>query len=53
MEVSELLGLSRNTTYEAIRNGTIPSVRVGKRLLVPKKALERMLETAIEAKDQE
>ena len=43
-EVKELLGLSRNAVYQAIARGEIPVVKVGRRLLVPKKALERFLE---------
>ena len=39
----ELLGLSRNSAYAAARNGELPVVRVGKRLLVPKLRLELML----------
>ena len=43
-ETAYLLGLSRNSTYQGIQSGAIPSIRVGKRILVPKAALERMLE---------
>ena len=39
-EVAVALGISRNTAYQACRNGEIPSIRVGKRLLVPKNQLE-------------
>lgn len=42
-EAGRLLGIGRNQAYEAIRRGEIPVVRIGKRLLVPKAALERML----------
>ena len=45
-EAARLLGIGRNTAYEAIRRRQIPSVRVGKRILVPLAALERMLERA-------
>ena len=43
MEVARLLGLGKNTTYDAIRRGDIPAIRVGKRLLVPRAALEEWL----------
>ena len=33
-EVSEILGIGRNSAYEAIRRGEIPSIRIGKRVLV-------------------
>ena len=45
-EVGKLLGISRNSAFEAVHQGTIPSLRVGRRLLVPKAALERMLARA-------
>ena len=50
-ECGRLLGLSKNSTYEAARRGEIPTVRIGKRLLVPRKALLKMLEgqTALQA----
>ena len=43
-ETAYLLGLSRNSTYQGVQSGAIPSIRVGKRILVPKAALDRMLE---------
>ena len=33
----------RNTLYEALRTKQIPSVRVGRRILIPYDALSRML----------
>jgi excisionase family DNA binding protein len=42
-EAGRILGCSRNSAYEAVKRGEIPVVRIGKRLLVPKSALERML----------
>jgi excisionase family DNA binding protein len=38
------LGLSRGGCYEAIRRGEIPSIRIGKRILIPKSALLRLLD---------
>ena len=46
METAVLLGLGRNSTYEAIAMGQIPSIRVGRRVLVPRVALEHMLAEA-------
>ena len=37
--------LSRNLVYAAIADGTIPSVRIRKRILVPSDAFDRVLET--------
>jgi excisionase family DNA binding protein len=42
-EAASLLGISRSFAYEAVQNGQIPSMRIGKRILVPKAALERLL----------
>ena len=45
-EAARLLRLSRNGTYAAIQRGELPAVRVGRRLLVPREALERFLSGA-------
>ena len=45
-EAAKILGISRNTAYEAVKSGQVPIVKIGRRLLVPRAALERMLETA-------
>jgi excisionase family DNA binding protein len=37
------LGLGKNASYEAARKGQIPTIRIGRRLLVPKAAFEEML----------
>ena len=46
-EARVLLGLSRGLMYEAIRRGEIPSLRVGRRILIPRAALMRLLETGV------
>lgn len=45
-EAGELLGLGRDAAYEAAKRGDLPVLRFGRRLLVPRAALERMLEQA-------
>lgn len=42
-EAGKLLGLSRGSAYAAAAAGEIPTLRMGKRLLVPIAALDRML----------
>lgn len=42
-EAAALLGFSRNFGYELARRGEIPVIRFGKRMVVPKAALERVL----------
>jgi excisionase family DNA binding protein len=41
--VAQLLGISRGHAYVAVRDGDIPSVRIGRRLLVPTHALRALL----------
>jgi excisionase family DNA binding protein len=38
-ETAELLGVGRNTAYEAVRTGDLPAIRVGRRILVPTQPL--------------
>jgi excisionase family DNA binding protein len=42
-EAAQLLGISRSFAYEAVQRGEIPSMRIGRRILVPKAALQRFL----------
>lgn len=43
-EAAQILGLGRNHTYGAIHRGEIPALRIGRRIVVPKDALDEMLE---------
>jgi excisionase family DNA binding protein len=45
-EAGQILGIGRNSAYEAGRRGEIPVIKIGKLLRVPVVALERMLEEA-------
>jgi excisionase family DNA binding protein len=38
------LGISRNLAYEAARRGEIPTIRIGRLLLVPKVEFDRLLQ---------
>jgi excisionase family DNA binding protein len=49
-EAAKRLGIGRNGAYEAARNGQIPTIQIGKRLLVPVVALEQKLANAGAAK---
>lgn len=42
-EAAQVLGIGRNQAYAAVRDGSIPSIRIGKRIVVPRAALDRML----------
>ncbi len=52
-ETATELGLCRESVYEAIRRGEIPAIRIGKRLLIPRDALNRMLAGEKQFKDGE
>jgi len=43
-EAAELLGISRGLAYELARAGQLPSLRLGRRLVVPHAALLEWLE---------
>ena len=43
-EAAKALGIGRNSAYEAAKRGEIPTIKIGGRILVPRAALERMLE---------
>jgi excisionase family DNA binding protein len=45
-EAARMLGISRGLAYELARSGQRPVLRLGKRLLVPRIALDRMLSLA-------
>lgn len=42
-EATRELGIGRGLAYEAARRGELPTIRVGRRLLVPVDALDRLL----------
>ncbi len=45
-EVAKALGTSNSTVYAAVRQGQIPVIKWGKRILIPKIALAKMLDEA-------
>ena len=46
-EAAAMLGISRNFAYELVKQGKLPVIRFGKRLLIPRLGLEKMLEKGI------
>ncbi len=50
-EAAELLGIVRAAAYEAARSGQLPTIRIGKRILVSAVALERMLQECADRSD--
>jgi len=43
-ETAKILGIGRNLCYDRVKTGEIPVIRIGRRLLVPRRALEKLLE---------
>jgi excisionase family DNA binding protein len=48
-QAARSLGISRNTAYECVRQGSIPSIRLGHRIVVPRKAMEALLDVEARA----
>jgi excisionase family DNA binding protein len=46
-EAARLLGIGRGLAYEMARTGKLPALRFGKRLVIPRKAIERLLQEPI------
>ena len=46
-ETAKFLRISRGSAYEGVRLGQIPSIRVGRRILIPRAALVRLLDGGI------
>lgn len=42
-DAGEILGISRSSAFQAAANGQLPVIRIGKRLLVSRHALEEIL----------
>ncbi|MFC2016975.1 helix-turn-helix domain-containing protein [Chloroflexota bacterium] len=46
LEASRLLRISRGSTYSAVRSGRLKAVHFGKRILIPRASIDRLLEEA-------
>lgn len=44
-DAAALLGIGRNRVFELLKSGDLASVRYGRTRLIPRKAIERFLET--------
>jgi hypothetical protein len=51
-QAGRCLGLAINSTYDAIRNGDIPSIKMGKRRMVSKSTLAKIAGVAIDEVDK-
>ena len=43
-EAAGALGISRTHAYELVARGELPSLRLGRRIVVPRRGLERLLD---------
>jgi excisionase family DNA binding protein len=50
LETAKLLGIGKNRAYRAVDAGEIPSIAIGKRLVVPVAALEALLRGQADAR---
>lgn len=44
-EAARLLDISRALGYELVARGEVPSIRLGRRIVVPRRALDALLDT--------
>jgi excisionase family DNA binding protein len=44
-EAAAILGISRGLAYQGVREGTLPSITIGRRIIVPTLALAALLAT--------
>lgn len=49
-EVAEILRVGRNLVYRMVERGEIPAIRVGRKIRVPKTALDRYLDGVDESR---
>ena len=47
-EAAEMLGISRAFAYKLVKKDELPIVRLGRRVVVPRRALETMLKLGTE-----
>jgi excisionase family DNA binding protein len=45
-ELAKEIGISRHAAYAGLHSGTIPSIRLGKRFILPRAAIAEWLRTA-------
>jgi len=50
-EAAQRLGIGRNSAYAAAHDGAIPTIKIGKRMVVPVAALDKMLSGEAPAND--
>jgi excisionase family DNA binding protein len=43
-EAANLLGISRGLAYQLVREGVVPSIRLGRRLVIPRRPLIELVQ---------
>ena len=51
LEVADKMGLNRSATYEALKRGEIPHLRIGRLRIIPRQAFDSWWNSAGEAND--
>jgi excisionase family DNA binding protein len=51
-EAAAALGIGRTSAYAAIARGELPCIRIGRRVVVPRPAMERLLTVAADVSTQ-
>ena len=50
-EAARLLDISRDLAYDLIRRGELPAVKLGRRIVVPRRQLEVLLHAVVDRGD--
>lgn len=45
-QAASALGISRALAYELVRRGELPQLRLGRRIVIPRRAIVRLVEAA-------
>ena len=48
-ETARLLGISRSHAYDLVASGTLAHIRLGRRIVVPRRTIEALLDTSVTA----
>jgi excisionase family DNA binding protein len=46
-DAAALLGISKDLAYDLVRSGEIPSLRLGRRVVIPKRRLLKLVDAAL------
>jgi excisionase family DNA binding protein len=46
-EAGQLLGVSRSYAYELVRQGALPCMRLGRRIVIPVRALDALIKRVV------